>query len=154
MFYWNFLNDKDQYEDTSLWPWPFPHRYLQARWPVDVMELFPRFCCWTLIRLSHRWAWLCRAYWRYRSLIDWLIMKRSAFNAFCPKIYHLHHLILCIRRLCCSVEWFTIVLDVQSCISMNNGDWILIKLNSSSSGMKDCKANISMFPTELFWGQN
>ena len=25
--------------------WPFPHRYLHARWPVDVMELFPRFCC-------------------------------------------------------------------------------------------------------------
>ena len=34
---------------------------------------FPRFCCWTMIRLSRHWAWLCRGYWRYRSLIDWLI---------------------------------------------------------------------------------
>ena len=25
--------------------WPFPHRYRYARWSVDVMELFPRFCC-------------------------------------------------------------------------------------------------------------
>ena len=29
--------------------WPFPHRYRHSPWPVDVMELFPRFCCWTLI---------------------------------------------------------------------------------------------------------
>ena len=42
-------------------------------WPVDVTELFPRICCWTLIRLSRHWAWLCWGYWRYRSLIDWLI---------------------------------------------------------------------------------
>ena len=53
--------------------WPFPHRYRHAWWPVDVMELFPRFCCWTLIRLSHHWAWLCWGYWHYSSLIDWLI---------------------------------------------------------------------------------
>ena len=31
------------------------------------------FCCWTLIWLSRHWAWLRRGYWRYRSLIDWLI---------------------------------------------------------------------------------
>ena len=37
-------------------------------------ELFPRFCCWILIWLSRHWAWLCRGYWRYRSLIDWLIV--------------------------------------------------------------------------------
>ena len=53
--------------------WPFPHRYRHAQWPVDVTELFPRFCCWTLIRLSRYWAWLRRAYWRYRKLIYWLI---------------------------------------------------------------------------------
>ena len=53
--------------------WPFPHRYRHSPWPVDVMELFPRFCCWTLIWLSRQWAWLRRGYWRYRSLIDWLI---------------------------------------------------------------------------------
>ena len=53
--------------------WPFAHRYRQCPWPVDVTELFPRFCCWTLTWLSRYWAWLCRGYWRYRSLIDWLI---------------------------------------------------------------------------------
>ena len=35
--------------------------------------LFPQFYCWTLIWLSRHWAWLHRGYWRYRSLIDWLI---------------------------------------------------------------------------------
>ena len=53
--------------------WPFPHRYRPAPWPVDVTELFPRFCCWALIWLLRHWAWLRRGYWRYRSLIDWLI---------------------------------------------------------------------------------
>ena len=53
--------------------WPFPHRYRHSPWPVDVTELFPRFCCWTLIWLSRHWAWLRQAYWRYRSLINWLI---------------------------------------------------------------------------------
>ena len=53
--------------------WPTPHRYRHSPWPVDVTELFPRFCCWTLIWLSRHWAWLCRGYWCYRSLIDWLI---------------------------------------------------------------------------------
>ena len=53
--------------------WPFPHRYRHSPWPVDVTELFPRFCCWTLIWLSRHWAWLRRGYWRYGSLIDWLI---------------------------------------------------------------------------------
>ena len=53
--------------------WPFPHRYRHSPWPVDVTELFPRFCCWTLIWLSRHWAWLRRGYWRYKTLIDWLI---------------------------------------------------------------------------------
>ena len=53
--------------------WPFPHRYRHSPWPVDVTELFPRFCCWTLIWLSRHWAWLRRGYWRYRTLIDWFI---------------------------------------------------------------------------------
>ena len=55
--------------------WPFPHRYRHCPWPVDVTELFPRFCCWTLIWLSRHWAWLCRGYWRYRSLIDWWLIN-------------------------------------------------------------------------------
>ena len=58
---------------THLFDLAFPHRYRHSQWPVDVTELFPRFCCWTLIWLSRQWAWLCRGYWRYRSLIDWLI---------------------------------------------------------------------------------
>ena len=63
--------------------WPFPHRYRHARWPVDVTELFPRFCCWTLIWLSRHWAWLRWGYWRYRNLTDWLIdwfLNASFYN--------------------------------------------------------------------------
>ena len=40
--------------------WPIRHRYRPAPWPVDVTELFPRVCCWTLIHLWRHWAWLCR----------------------------------------------------------------------------------------------
>ena len=50
------------------------HSYRHARWPVDVVELFPRVCCWTVIRLSRHWAWLRRGYWRYRNLFVWLIV--------------------------------------------------------------------------------
>ena len=25
--------------------WPFSHRYRHSPWPVDVTEMFPRFCC-------------------------------------------------------------------------------------------------------------
>ena len=57
--------------------WPFPHRHRHARWHVDVTELFPRFCCWTLIRLSRHSAWLRRGYWHYRNLIDWLEWSRK-----------------------------------------------------------------------------
>ena len=28
---------------------PFPHWHTHTRWPVDVMELLHRFCCWTRI---------------------------------------------------------------------------------------------------------
>ena len=54
----------------------FPHRYRHA----DVTELFPWFCCWTLIRLLRHWAWLRWGYWRYRSLIDWLKWPFSKGN--------------------------------------------------------------------------
>ena len=62
----------------SIWrhislTWPSSHRYRHSPWPVDVTELFPRFCCWTLIWLLRHWAWLCQGYWRYRCLIDWFI---------------------------------------------------------------------------------
>ena len=60
---------------THLFDLAFPHRYRRARWPVDVTELFPRFCSWTLIRLLRHWAWLCRGYWHYRSLIDWWMSR-------------------------------------------------------------------------------
>ena len=51
----------------------FPLRHRNAWYAVDFTELFLRFCCWTLIQLSHHWAWLCWGYWHYRNLIDWLI---------------------------------------------------------------------------------
>ena len=66
------LPSRNMWRHISL-IWPFPHRYPHSPWPVDVTELSPRFCCWTLIWLSRHWAWLRRGYWRYRSLIDWLI---------------------------------------------------------------------------------
>ena len=47
---------------------------MHSPWPVDVMELFARFCCWTLILVSRHWAWLRRGYWRYRSLTDWFLI--------------------------------------------------------------------------------
>ena len=63
---------------------PVPHRYCHSPWPVDVAELFPRFCCWTLIWLSRHWVWLRRGYWRYRSLIDWLIdTVLDGFHSYC-----------------------------------------------------------------------
>ena len=37
---------------THLFDLAFPHRYRHSPWAVDVTELFPRFCCSTLIRLS------------------------------------------------------------------------------------------------------
>ena len=48
--------------------WPIPHSYRHSPWPVDVTELFSRFCCWTLIRLSCHWAWL-----RHFTIEVWLI---------------------------------------------------------------------------------
>ena len=57
--------------------WPFPHRHQHARWPVDVTELFLRFCCWTLTQLSRHWAWLHRGYWRCRNLIDWSFLTQG-----------------------------------------------------------------------------
>ena len=53
--------------------WSFPHRHRHARWPVDVVELLHKFCCWSLIWMSRHWAWLRRGYWCYRNLVDWLI---------------------------------------------------------------------------------
>ena len=56
-----------------LFDMPFPHRHQYAQWPVDVVELLHRFCCWALIWMSRHWAWLRRGYWRYRNLVGWLI---------------------------------------------------------------------------------
>ena len=66
------LPSRNIWRHTSL-IWSFPHSYRHSPWPVDVTELVPRFCCWTLIWLLRHWVWLCRGYWCYRSLIDWLI---------------------------------------------------------------------------------
>ena len=40
---------------------------------ADATEMLHWFCCWTPIPLLCHWALLCRRYWRYRYLIDWLI---------------------------------------------------------------------------------
>ena len=55
--------------------WPSPHRYRHSPWPVDVTELFPLFCCWTLIWRSLHAVCLRQGYWRYRSLIDWIVQS-------------------------------------------------------------------------------
>ena len=68
------LPSRNIWRHTSL-TWPFSHRHRHAWWPVDVTEPFRRVCCRPLIWLSHHWAWLCRGYWRYRNLIDWLFMQ-------------------------------------------------------------------------------
>ena len=62
---------------------PFLHRYRHSPWPVDVTELFPRFCCWTLIWLSRHWAWVHRGYWCYICLFEWLIdpLLQFRFNS-------------------------------------------------------------------------
>ena len=57
---------------TSL-TWPFPQRQPHASWSVDVIDLLHWFCCWTPIRLSRHWNWLCQGYRRHGNLIDWLI---------------------------------------------------------------------------------
>ena len=67
--------------------WLFPHRYRHSPWSVDVTELLPRFCCWTLIWMSRHWAWHRRGYWRYRRLIDWLICDGTLLGSlmiYCP----------------------------------------------------------------------
>ena len=52
---------------------PFPHSHQHARWPVDVLQLLDRFCCWTPIWLDAPLSLTRRGYWRYRNLFDWLI---------------------------------------------------------------------------------
>ena len=64
-----------KYLKIHLFDLAFSHRYRHSPWPADVTELFPQFCCLTLIWLSRYWAWLCRGYWRYRILIDWLMFS-------------------------------------------------------------------------------
>ena len=66
--FWRILLDFNSVKYSTLITWPF-----------DVTELFPRLCSWTLIWLSHHWAWLRRGYWRYRSLIDLLIDWLNTF---------------------------------------------------------------------------
>ena len=53
--------------------WSFPRRHRCAPLPVDVTERLQRLRIWTPIWLLRHWAWLRRAYWRNRNLIDSLI---------------------------------------------------------------------------------
>ena len=71
-----FIGNFHSIGEISIFIIAHPHRYRHSPWPVDVTQLFPRFCCWTLIWLSRHWAWLRREYWRYRSLIDWNLKIR------------------------------------------------------------------------------
>ena len=61
-----------QYHYTTL-TYYAPHSHQHTRWPVDVMELLDRFCCWTRIWLDAPLSLARTGYWRYRNLIDWLI---------------------------------------------------------------------------------
>ena len=58
---------------THLFDWASPLWHRHTWQPIDAMELFHQFCYWTLIQLSHHWAWHCQGYW---TLIDWLIKYR------------------------------------------------------------------------------
>ena len=65
------LHSRNIWRHISL-TWLFPHRHQHAWWPVDVMELFLQFGCWTPIRLSHHWAWLHQGFGGIEIwLIDW-----------------------------------------------------------------------------------
>ena len=48
-------------------------RHQCALLPIDITKRLQRLHIGTPIWLLHHWAWLCRGYWRYRNLIDWLI---------------------------------------------------------------------------------
>ena len=92
----------------------------------------------TISMLSRHWAWLHQGYWRYRSLIDWLIdmlMIASCMFPFASEdsASALNGLVTCLA-------------SVQSCMStnklkLNPGH---IKLNSSLSGTNDSGANASL----------
>ena len=81
-------NLQETSQNTSLWLGLSPHAHQHAWWPVDVMELLRRLYCWTLIRMSRHWAWLCQGYWRYRNLFDWLI-DWWTFFALCMCLKHI-----------------------------------------------------------------
>ena len=102
--------------------WPFSHRYRHARCPVDVTELFSRFCCWTLIRLSRHWAWLRRGYWRYRNLIDWLILSGITDTDVAKRQYVQNQLARVVTKLppftrsvplLCSLHWLPVKFRVD-----------------------------------------
>ena len=40
-----------------------------------LQNILQRLCIWTPMWLLCHWAWLCRGYWRYKNLIDWLMER-------------------------------------------------------------------------------
>ena len=60
--------------------WPPPRRHRGALLPVDVTERLQRLYIWTPIWRLRHWAWLRRGYWRYRNLIDWLVVTQPHTN--------------------------------------------------------------------------
>ena len=67
---------------TYLFDSAFRRRHRCALLPVDVTERLQWLHIWTPIWLLRYWAWLRWGYWRYRNLIDWLIMLQWWFHNF------------------------------------------------------------------------
>ena len=123
------------------------------------MELFPRFCCWTLIWLLRHWAWLRWGYWRYRSLIDWLIDLPLHSVAWSRVMLSLIISMLMIASCIFPLYQATLLQDWMVYnhawpLSSTGGwqinwNWTQIKRNSSSLGINGNGENLSMFPIEL-----
>ena len=61
---------------THLFDLAFPSKIRACPMACWCYGILFQFCCWTLNRLPHHWAWLHWGYWRYRNLIDcWLIIN-------------------------------------------------------------------------------
>ena len=82
-----------------------------ARWPIDVTELFVRFCCWTPILLSLYCTWHFRGYWSYGNLIDWLIGR--PINALSLLSSVDDRILLWILSSAVSVEWHFLHADTK-----------------------------------------
>ena len=53
--------------------WPFLHRHQRVDGPLTLWNCFTGFAVEYWFGCRGHWAWLCRRYWCYRNLSDWLI---------------------------------------------------------------------------------